>query len=259
MTIDPPPGLFVVGTDTGVGKTFVASAILRCLRASGARAGAIKPVASGARRVGDRLVAEDAEALADAIGGVVALDRINPLAFEAPLAPPIAARQEGAELGSAEVLAATFDALRWWAKSAEAERVVVEGVGGLLCPLAEGMTVADLCGAIDYPLVIVARRGLGTLNHTLLTVEVAEARGLRVAGIVLNDATPSGGDGLTERTNAEALARLVAAPILAEVAYSKAGAILCRSFDLVDWSGRAARPRRAWPRAESPQPVPATV
>ena len=247
MTPDPIAGLFVVGTDTGVGKTFVASAIVRQLRADGHRAGVLKPVASGCRIVGDRLVSEDAETLAAAFGGLADLARINPITYVPPLAPPVAARLAGELLSTDRVLAATFGALRWWAGAGGADLTVIEGVGGLLCPLAEGMTVADLAVAVDFPILIVARRGLGTLNHVLLTVEAANWRGLRVAGIVLNQAEPSPGDELVHRTNVEELARRVEAPILAVLDNTEAGASLCRSFDLVDWKGLTARPRRPWP------------
>src|SRR6516162_3253545 len=179
-------GLFVTGTDTGVGKTFVAAAIARSLIAAGREVGVLKPVATGAERVGEGWRCADAEALIEAIGGGVPLDRVAPLRFEEPLAPSVAARRLGSPLDRARVLSVVGDALAWWAGRAEV--MVVEGVGGLLCPLAEGTTVADLAVALDYPLVIVARRGLGTLNHTLLTVEAARLRGLRVAGVVLNGA-----------------------------------------------------------------------
>ncbi len=101
------------------------------------------------------------------------------------------------------VSAAVTESLAWWEERAEV--MVVEGVGGLLCPLAEGATVADLAVLLDYPLLIVARRGLGTLNHTLLTVEAARLRSLRVAGVVLNGSSPTT-DPVAEATNAEELA-----------------------------------------------------
>src|SRR5262249_43300602 len=116
----------------------------------------------------------DAEALLEAIGGGVALERVTPILFEEPLAPSVAARRQGRPLEPTVVLDAVREALAWWAGRADV--MVVEGIGGLLCPLAEGTTVADLAVALDYPLVIVARRGLGTLNHTLLTAEAARLR-----------------------------------------------------------------------------------
>src|SRR5579864_4160984 len=144
--LPPLPGLFVTGTDTGVGKTWVAAAIAHCLSQAGRRVGVLKPVATGAARQGNDLRSDDAELLIEAIGSVVAHDRVAPLVFEEPLAPPVAARLHGTPLGHAEVLRALGEALAWWAERAEV--MVVEGVGGLLCPLAEGKTVADLAIAL---------------------------------------------------------------------------------------------------------------
>ncbi len=200
------PGLFVVGTDTGVGKTWVASAIARTWAASGRRVGVLKPVSSGGTGggAGGVLDSPDAEALIAAVGGAIPRDQVAPLVFAEPMAPPVAARRAGTPLTPAAVTLAVAGALAWWADRAEV--MVVEGVGGLLCPLAEGWTVADLAVLLDYPVLIVAHRGLGTLNHTLLTVEAARARSLRVAGVVLNGARPPV-DPAVEATNAAELAR----------------------------------------------------
>src|SRR6202011_3878703 len=105
----------------------------------------------------------------------------------------------GTPLEQSHVLELVRAALEWW--TGRAEVMVVEGVGGLLCPLAEGTTVADLAVALDYPLLIVARRGLGTLNHTLLTVEAARLRASRIAGLVLNSPDPPTGS-VAESTSA---------------------------------------------------------
>ncbi len=224
-------GLLVVGTDTGVGKTHIASAIARHLVNEGHRVGVLKPLATGPSRGGD------AELLIEAIGGGVPLERVAPITFDEPLAPAVAARRAGLALGRAEVLNAVADALAWWRERAEV--MVAEGVGGLLCPLAEGMTVADLAIALDYPLVVVARRGLGTLNHTLLTVEAALGRGLRIAGVVLNGAEPTA-DALAEETNPGALAEfLPGVAVLAERPHGGDPSAL----GVIDWWGLASHPR----------------
>lgn len=208
------PGLFVVGTDTGVGKTVVASSIARSWRAAGHRVGVLKPVASGARSEGERLISDDAERLIEAIGGGVSQEHVAPILFEEPLAPSVAARRQGKPLLMAEVIRAVDESLAWW--ETRAEVMVVEGVGGLLCPLAEGSTIADLAIALDFPLVIVAHRGLGTLNHTLLTVEAARSRSLRIAGVILNGSRPTT-DPAAEASNFEELSlRLDGVAILAE-------------------------------------------
>ncbi len=194
MSISPgtpaPHGLFVTGTDTAVGKTQVTAGIARVLTRQGRRVGVLKPVATGVRRTVDGWHCEDAEILRSAIGGEVPLPHVVPIVFEAPLAPPVAARLEGVPLTFADVWDQTRLALAWWVRQG-VEAMLIEGVGGWLCPLAEGATVADLAVALDYPVLIVARRGLGTLNHTLLTVEAVHRRGLRIAGIILNGAEPT--------------------------------------------------------------------
>src|SRR5262249_32930802 len=148
--------------------------------------GVVKPVATGVPE-GDEL-GEDGRRLMAAVAASWALPIpprcIVPLALAEPLAPTVASRRRGHPLEPTEVERALDAALAWWFERADV--VVVEGIGGLLTPVAEGATVADLAVRLDYPLVVVARRGLGTLNHTLLTVEAARRRGLRVAGLVLN-------------------------------------------------------------------------
>jgi dethiobiotin synthetase len=235
------PGLFVVGTDTEVGKTFVAAAIARSLSERGRRVGVLKPVATGATRLGDRWHSEDAELLMEAIGGGVPRERVAPIVYEEPLAPSVAARRIGVPLDQAEVEQGVREALEWW--RSRAEIMVVEGIGGLLCPLAEGTTVADLAVSLDYPLVIVARRGLGTLNHTLLTVEAARRRGLRIAGIILNGAHPPA-DPIAESTNAEELARrLDGITVLAELEHGVSPRALSAILGSLDWYSRADAPR----------------
>jgi dethiobiotin synthetase len=242
------PGLFVVGTDTGVGKTFVASAIARTWRSAGRRVGVLKPAASGAEWREGRLVADDAARLIEAIGGGVPQDRVVPLVFEEPLAPPVAARRQGKPLDFARVVEVVADGLDWWESRADA--MVVEGVGGLLCPLAEGATVADLAIALDYPLLIVAHRGLGTLNHTLLTVEAARSRALRIAGIVLNGARPTE-DPIAEESNADELARRLGdVAILAEWPHGRSAGFEPVAPEAGGWYDLAKAPRFAGLRAE---------
>lgn len=234
-------GLFVTGTDTGVGKTFIAASIARLLVAEGGRVGVLKPVATGAERRGSAWVSEDAEVLAAAVGGDVPRERVVPLAYEEPLAPSVAARRAGLPLVWSHVKEATAFALSWWTE--RADLVIVEGIGGFLCPLAEDATVADLAQALDFPVLIVARRGLGTLNHTLLTVEAIRGRGLRIAGIVLNGAEPTS-NALAEATNVAELARrLPGLAILAEVPHVSGTTLVPRALLGLDWNARCSRSR----------------
>jgi dethiobiotin synthetase len=178
-------GLFITATDTGVGKTYLTALIARSLRAAGVRVGAYKPVCSGAEYAADGRVSwGDIRALTDAIGGEFDAKRVCPLRLRAPLAPPVAAKMEGVWLE----LAAMQAGAAWW--DGQVDVLLVEGVGGFLCPLTEDKTIADLAVALGYPLLVVARAGLGTINHTLLTVEAVRSRGLTVAGVILNEAEP---------------------------------------------------------------------
>jgi dethiobiotin synthetase len=182
---------------------------------------------------------------------------VVPLAFEAPLAPVVAARQVGQRLQAAEVERALDAALAWWFDRADV--MVVEGTGGLLTPLAEGTTVADLAIRLDYPLVVVARRALGTLNHTLLTIEAALHRGLRIVGVVLNSPAPAADAGaqLAEVTNPVELARrLDGIAVLAEVPFQSGpeGADEVNVLASIDWWRRALLPRslaRSVPQSEA--------
>jgi dethiobiotin synthetase len=173
-------GLFVTGTDTGVGKTLVTGAIARALRAGGRTVEVFKPVASGCRRTREGLVSEDAEFLAACSDSRRTLAQITPVRYAAPLAPNVAAAREGRPVD----LEAIFEEYRRLAGAAEV--VLVEGVGGLLCPLSDDFWVIHLARMMQLPLVVVARAGLGTINHTLLTVHAARSAGLRVAGVVVN-------------------------------------------------------------------------
>jgi dethiobiotin synthetase len=200
-------GLFVTATDTGAGKTTIACAIARQWRRQGRTFRVCKPVATGAKPHRDRLVSDDTLALARA-AVENDLDAVTPFAFEAEAAPPVAARLARSEL--------TLDSLVGSVRRLSGEgAILVEGVGGLLCPLTEKETVADLVAGLGLPLLVVAKRSLGTLNHTLLTLEVARRRGLLVAGLVVNETTPV--SGIAEETNVEELLRRVEAPLLAVV------------------------------------------
>jgi dethiobiotin synthetase len=238
------PGLFVVGTDTGVGKTRVASALARSWSAMGRRVGVLKPLSSGAEPRDGGPWSADASALIEAAGGGIPPERVAPFVFEEPLAPPVAARRRGALLTADEVARRVAEALAWWQDRAEV--MVVEGVGGLLCPIAEEMTVADLAVILDFPLLVVAHRGLGTLNHTLLTVEAARSRSIRVAGVILNGARPTT-DPIAEATNAPEMARrLGGVAILADWEHRTDHAMTAVAPEAGEWYDLALPPRRPW-------------
>lgn len=212
-----PRGLFVTGTDTDVGKTYVTALIARDLRALGIRVGVYKPVASGCIVENGRLVSEDARTLWNAAGQPGDFDWVCPQCFEAPLAPNLAARAEGTSLDW-DLFVEGFD---YWHDLCEV--VLVEGAGGLMCPLGDDLYVADLAAVFRLPLLIVARNALGTINHTLQTLITASVHRdpLRVAGIVLNRTTPPDNDA-SVATNRSELAQRCEPPVLAEVGWRAA-------------------------------------
>src|SRR5688572_18386462 len=160
----PVPGLFVTGTDTGVGKTYVAAMIVRALTEAGHRVGMYKPVASGCRWDGNQLAADDAVALWQAAGSTGSWHRVCPQRFAARIAPPHAAQAEGKEVDS-QLLRSGLD---YWLERSDI--VIVEGAGGLMSPVTNSEFVADLARDFGFPLVIVTRNILGTINQTLQTV-----------------------------------------------------------------------------------------
>lgn len=207
-------GLFVTATDTGAGKTEVTATIARLWRRQGRAFAVCKPVATGAVPHAGVLRADDTLRLA-AAAGEIDLDAVTPLAFAEPAAPPVAARLAGRRVTLAELSAAVGRRKRG------VEAVLVEGVGGLLCPLTETETVADLMAELRLGVVVVARRGLGTLNHTLLTVEAALRRGLAVRGVVVSETEPV--RTVAEETNVAELAVRLPVPVLAVAPHRPGG------------------------------------
>jgi dethiobiotin synthetase len=231
MARKPARGLFITGTDTEIGKTYVAALIARWLVAAGHRVGVYKPAASGCSRQGDELVSDDALALWQAASSPGTLAEVCPQVFAAPLAPHLAAAAEGRRLDEA-LLRRGLDV--WLERS---EIVLIEGAGGLMSPLGDDEYVADLAEDFGFPLLVVARNGLGVINHVLQTLITAATfrRGLDVAGIVLNQTNPSAGDA-SIGLNAAEIRRRAVPPVLAEVAYQ------AERFDpAVDWFA-VARP-----------------
>jgi dethiobiotin synthetase len=216
-------GLFVTGTGTGVGKTYVASLVARALRDAGVRVGVYKPVASGCEARGGSLVSPDAVALWEAAGRPGALDRVCPQMFAAPLAPHLAARAEGRRVDEKLLR----EGLEFWRESSDV--VLVEGAGGLMSPLGDEDYNADLAAEFGYPLVVVAANELGVINATLQTLITAATYcdGLDVAGIVLNSPLRRDDDA-SVGSNADELARRCMPPLLAIVEH---GAGLDREND----------------------------
>lgn len=215
MTATGPLGLFVTGTDTGVGKTYIGALIARDLVASGLRVGVYKPAASGCERVNGELLSEDAIQLWEAAGRPLSLEEVCPQRFEAPLAPPQAARVEGKTVDTRLLRAGLKPWLDW------AQIVLIEGVGGLMSPISDEDYVADLAYEFGFPLLLVSRNVLGTINHTLLTLIAAATfrEGIDVAGIVLNEPAAPNSDDRSRESNLEELRPRCVPPVLGQVAY----------------------------------------
>lgn len=195
------PALFVTATDTEVGKTAVASALAVLLKQRGRDVGVMKPVASGCDEADGELVSADGACLARAAGVDDAHELVCPIRLRHPLAPSVAAELEDRSID----LSVVWDAAR--ALGDRHDCLIVEGIGGIMVPIVGDYLVADMAAEFGVPLLVVARAGLGTINHSLLTVEFARSRGLDVAAIVLNSpAKPAGG--LAEDTNLSVIASL---------------------------------------------------
>ncbi|MDP2727309.1 MAG: dethiobiotin synthase [Dehalococcoidia bacterium] len=192
-------GVFVTGTDTGVGKTVVAGGLAAALAARGMNVGVMKPIQAGGRR-GDVAFLQRAAGTADPI------DLINPCYLDAPVAPAVAVDLGYGQVDIPLILGAFQELCR------RHDFIVVEGIGGLLVPLQDGYYVADLILALGLPTILVARPGLGTINHTLLTIRQAQASAIEVLGTIING-YPARPD-LAERTNAEAIERFSGLPVL---------------------------------------------
>jgi dethiobiotin synthetase len=162
---------FITGTDTAVGKTYVTRLLLQGLRASGVDAVGCKPVACGDR--------DDADIISAASGGL-AIDVVNPVFFKSPLAPYVAGLLENRTVDPSTILNACKNL------ASAHDMVLVEGAGGWEVPIVPAFRISDLASALGLPVIVVAANRLGALNHILLTVQAIQARGLRCAGIILN-------------------------------------------------------------------------
>jgi dethiobiotin synthetase len=202
--------LFVTGTDTGVGKTFVTTALARGLRAAGIDVGVMKPIETGVPPDGP----EDARALRRAAAVDDPLELVCPVRFALPASPEAAARAESRTVP----LAAIRDAYATLA--GRHAFMLVEGAGGLLVPIDGAIDMADLARSLGLPILLVARANLGTVNHTRLSLEAAERRGLEVFGVVLSHATPTLPEG--DRRNLEGLRERLGERLLAELPHRAA-------------------------------------
>jgi dethiobiotin synthetase len=196
------PGIFITGTDTGCGKTYVTVWLAKYLADAGLDVGVMKPYSTGSAKDDDARYLKKVLKLKDP------LKLINPIHLKAPLAPLQAAKLERRTL-NVERIIKSYKRLE-----KGHELVLVEGVGGVMVPLTKKLLVVDLIKRLKLPVIIVARAGLGTINHTLLTVEALKNRKIPIMGIVLNGFR---GKELSERSNAEIIGQLTKLPVLAKL------------------------------------------
>jgi dethiobiotin synthetase len=206
-------GIFVTGTDTGVGKTLIATALLRALVAGGARAVGMKPVAAGIAP--GAAVSADVEAILAAGNVDASLSDVNPYSFASAIAPHLAAAKDGVAI-DLDVIAASYGRLVTCS-----EFVVVEGAGGVLVPLGGCADMLDVPARIGVPVVLVVGMRLGCINHALLSALAIEARGLRLAGWVANRIDPAMDD---IDANVATLALRLPAPLAVDIAWRADGA-----------------------------------
>jgi dethiobiotin synthetase len=215
-------GFFVTGTDTGVGKTLVASALLRAFALSGLHVIGMKPVATGCRTDLPDRANEDVAALTDASSIRAPIDLVNPYCFEPPIAPSIAAQQAGRSISLTRIRECYLSLANL------ADCVVVEGAGGLLAPLNRNEDFGDLVRFLDLSIVLVVGMRLGCLNHALLTAEVIRSRGLHFAGWVANRIDR---DMPFFEDNLETLRQKLPAPLIAIVPFAPDQARACAAMN----------------------------
>ncbi len=194
-------GVFVTGTDTGIGKTYVSALIVEELRKKGIGAVGLKPVCSGSR--------EDAERLWEASGGVLDLEVINPSYFQTPVAPLVAGRIEGSPLELSKMVSQIRSVQEGQ------EFTLVEGAGGWEVPLGKDFGIPHLAKELQLPVIVVVGNWLGAINHTILTVKAIEATGVSCLGVILNH--PEAERDIATTTNRLILEESLPVPILGEV------------------------------------------
>jgi dethiobiotin synthetase len=214
-------GLFITGTDTGVGKTFVAAGLARCLRDRGLAPGVFKPVETGCPLRTGKRVPRDGSFLKFMARATEPIDEIVPYRLAAPLAPQVAAEQEGVRI-QARRIQQSFRKI-----ASRHPCTLVEGAGGILVPVTRKHTMVSLMEQCRLPVLLVSRTGLGTLNHTLLTLYYLAQQGIPTAGVVFND--PDGQRDPSARSNPATLRRWSSVPILGSVPHRK-GTRMTKAF-----------------------------
>ncbi len=206
-------GVFITGTDTNVGKTIIAGGLARLLRSMGINVGVMKPVETGGEYKKDKLVGKDTEHLirmSEIIGDTY--NHINPYILQRPLAPYVAAKLEGKRIYKKKILASFRNLMDKY------NFLIVEGCGGFLVPITSNCMVSDLARDMKLPVIIVAKAGLGSINHTLLTLDHARRSGIKVIGVIINKTSRN--IQMSEETNPQVIKTFGKVPILGIIPYT---------------------------------------
>jgi dethiobiotin synthetase len=204
-------GIFITGTDTGIGKTLIAVSLAAYLRDLGYRVGVMKPAETGCQEIDRKLIPLDAVRLKEASGCAESIEKICPYRLREPLAPSIAAERVGVKIDVDHLMVINDDI------SSKHDITLVEGAGGLMVPLLPSYTYADLAHVLKLQVIVVAANKLGAINHLLLTLEHASCKGLSVLGYVLNRI--SNENSVATETNREVLSNLTGIPCLGELPF----------------------------------------
>jgi dethiobiotin synthetase len=212
-------GFFITGTDTGVGKTIITAALIKAAHILGFSACGMKPIETGCRRTENKegnnsLIPSDGTFLREITGTGESIDLITPIRFENPLAPLPASEIEDKPIDLDKIKTAYKEL------SNKYDVIIVEGIGGLLVPIKRDHFVIDLAKDFGLPIIVVSKPGLGTINHTMLTVNYAIKEGFDVAGIIINYTRPPEST-LAENTNPEIIKRLSPVPVIGTFPYLK--------------------------------------
>jgi len=230
-------GLFITGTDTGVGKTLIAGGIAAVLRRQGLKVGVFKPIASGCRNDG-MLISDDTEFLAMCADADYSLSVITPVTYKTPAAPVTCVQIEGRAIDYEEIVAA------YTYLCDNTDVVIVEGIGGAMVPIDAEHTVLDLAVEFDLPTVVVARPNLGTINHSLLTIQAVRNAGLPVAGLVISGYNAFEAD-IAEETSPEVICGFSDTNLLSIVPFDEESSVeeghlgegTIETLGFCDWKG----------------------
>jgi dethiobiotin synthetase len=237
LNLPKKPGLFVTGTDTGVGKTLIAGAVARILTEDGRKVGVFKPIATGCKRGWEGMVSGDTEFLCFCANSDLHLSTVTPVGYVTPAAPIVSAAKEKQDIDFAKIATAYEQICQ------VSDVVIVEGIGGVRVPLTSEFDLLDMAVEFSLPVVIVARPDLGTINHTLMTIDCVRSANLKIAGVIINryDATEST---IAEETAEQVIAHCGGVNVLAVVPFDEtvnieqpnAGEMVMPSLAHCDWA-----------------------